>query len=161
MSNNNGPSGEMIVIFAVLSILLMVIQFILMMIAFAAIALTAYMTVISLFCWNKPQIIHGELITVEEARGFILRGLLGAFLAFVATQFFFKQPLTEDEVFFAMLMGYIAASLGIEILTELDRQEKEKQAPPPTVEYLPPIEQPKAVDPPPFKFASWEDEDLR
>lgn len=161
MSNNNGPSGELIVIVAVLSLIVWVIQFIAMVIAFAALALTSYMTVISLFCWNKPQIIHGELITVEEARGFILRGLLGAFLAFVATQFFFKQPLTEDEVFFAMLMGYIAASLGIEILTELDRQEKEKQAPPPTVEYLPPVEPIKTIEPPPFKFASWEDEDLR
>lgn len=161
MSNNNGPSGELIVIVAVLSLIVWVIQLIAMVVAFAALALTAYMTVISLFCWNKPQIIHDELITVEESRGFIARGLLGAFAAFVGTQFFFERPLTEDEVFFAMLMGYTAASLGIGILIELDRQEKAKQAPPPTVEYLPPIEPIKTIEPPPFKFASWEDEDLR
>lgn len=58
-------------------------------------------------------------------------------------------------------MGYTAASLGIGLLIELDRQEKAKQAPPPTVEYLPPVEPIKTIEPPPFKLASREDEDLR
>lgn len=47
MSNNNGPSGELIVIVAVFSLIVWVIQLIAMVIAFAALALTAYMTVTS------------------------------------------------------------------------------------------------------------------
>lgn len=139
-----------------------------MMIFLAFLAFVAFLlTIASLFAWNKPRRYGKFVVTPEEARAFVYRGLIGivalpAFAIFCAA--LFNLDLDWDAIMpYLLLAGYVGGSLGIEILFA----DSEQSAPPPAP-YVPP--QPQIPDarralPRPvnqekgFHYASWDDEE--
>lgn len=128
---------------------------------FAFIALV--MTCICFFAWNSPLTIGTWTLGPDEARGFVYRGLIGAFLlaafaVFVAVMF--QIRITDEAVPYILLIGYTLGSLGLEIAMAQDAD----QPAPPNQTIIPPGQQiapPQDYTPPrvPFRFASWDDED--
>lgn len=133
---------------------------------FAVLAFLAVVfTVLCLWAWDEPLTLGKFTIQPEEARAFIIRGLIGMvtlplFAAFCAV--LFKFPIHGPVWPYLFFGGYVLGSIGIEIL-----MAQEEQNAPPTIT-LPAqhIEPPqRAVLPPPspapFRYASWGDEEAR
>lgn len=163
MSSNNNSSPEAIIGFIAIGFFILVLQVIAWIIFLGTVAITAYMTVVALMCWKTPRIIHGELVTPEEAQGFIIRGLLGIFVAFVLTQLYCAIEHTyfsENMTALMMFGGYVVGSVGIGMaIAEYEQEQAKAQAEQASrMEILPPA-------PPPipqqqsFHFASWDDEE--
>lgn len=127
------------------------------------IALMAFvLTLFSIMAWNRPLRVHKIVITPEEARGFVWRGVIGLFAApliLVLCQMFFHWPINWDFLLVFLIGGYCIGSIGIEMLLGKEKREG------PLVEYLPsekaetlaPVHAP-APPREPFRFASWDDE---
>ena len=125
------------------------------------------LTVIALFAWNKPRRIGKTVIRPEDARGFVYRGIAGAFLlpAFcIFLNVFLGIYINGEYLPHLILGGYVLGSLGLEILMHEEGGD-EPQAP--TVidaPSLPQTRQPEILPPPPqepFRYASWDDEDIQ
>lgn len=130
---------------------------------FAVVALV--LTVFSIMAWNKPLRVHKMIITPQEARGFVRRGLIGFFAApilLVFCQKFFGWHINWDYLLAFEIGGYCIGSIGVGMLLG-----EEAASDRPLIEYLPPeqnAEPPAPVNPPviqrePFRFASWDDEE--
>lgn len=159
MSSNNNTSPEAIVFIFVIAIVILILKVIAWIVFLGAIAVTGYSTVIALACWKTPRVIHGELVTPEEAQGFILRGIIGGFVFFLLSRFYCiweHTHLSENVTALIVFIGYAFGSIGIGMALE---EQKKAEAAQPPVEILPPA--PPPVERPPFHFASWDDEDLQ
>ncbi|MGZ2439390.1 hypothetical protein [Sinorhizobium medicae] len=160
-SNNNDNSG------AAMAIGVVVAAAYVMAIAFAVVivVLAIVLTIIAFMAWNRPLRVGKMVITPAEARQFVWRGWIGFWalpFALALGNIFLGWPINWDYLFYYMLAGYCAGSIGIEMLFG----DEERQGP--LVEYLPP--QPQIPPPPkqpelpaprrePFRFASWDDEE--
>ncbi len=158
------------------------------MIAVAAmLALSAIVfTFLALIAWNNPLYLGSETLKPEEARAFIYRGLFGAAAAPILTflvWLFLDRHAFDWEIYALSAgvgyvlgsgVGYVLGSVGIEILAAMDEAERISTRPvaspskPPALspaqsKALPAPPQNVLPAPPkkPFRYASWNDEELR
>lgn len=165
MSSNNDEKSAVIMVVAFIGAVMMAIAiFIMALLAFAAFVLT----ILSIFAWNRPLRLGRIVITPEEARGFVYRGIAGAllvpaFLAFMTL--LFDLNIEWSYLLHFMLAGYVGGSIGLEIL--FAQEEPQGGGP---VHYHPappaipaPTRQTMLAPPeaPPFRYASWDDEEGR
>ena len=164
MSQNNGNDTS-----AIGFGLVLVGAFMIAMMAFLyAIAVFAAF-VLTLFClcaWNGGLTLGSWRLEQEEARAFVGRGLIGAFVVPVFLMFcevLFGIRIQPEYWLHIVLGGYAAGSLGVEMM-EAQAAEEQRQA----AELLPPAPPPAQIAPPkgfipeqpaPFRFARWDDEE--
>jgi hypothetical protein len=164
-SKNDDTSGLAFMIAIVGGAAICLAVFIVMALTFLAFVLTIF----ALVAWNERLQIGNTVIEPWEARAFVKRGLLGAFLLpfFLAfMDIVFGAAINWQHWFYFMLFGYVAGSVGIEILIAQENQEAA------TPLYQPPFQQSMVAPPPapqalpapakpaePFRFASWDDEE--
>lgn len=121
-------------------------------------------TIFSLLAWRRPLRMGTVTLFPHEARAFVLRGLAGTLLvpAFVvfASAFFGVTFNWHAYWQYLILGGYLAESVGIEVLTadEENPQPAILMPHPSTTPSLPP---PDAPDVSIFRFADWDDEEKR
>ncbi|GLQ36795.1 hypothetical protein GCM10007908_04150 [Rhizobium albus] len=158
MSSQNDENKGMIMVLAFVGAML----YALALVAFVVFIIASLvLTVLCLLAWNKPRRLGKEILMPDEARGFVKRGLLGAFLlplcCFVL-ELFTDFRLNPDYLFYVVLFGYALGSLGMAILMANQAgSELTEQTDFPPVQPLappPPQERPQI----PFRFASWDDE---
>lgn len=126
--------------------------------------LALLMTLVALYYMIKPAKDYARAPTPKEARAFIGRGLVGAilfvgFLALIDIMFF--VPVNWNYVFQFAWTGYMAGSLGGEIVLELENPSAPQVLPP--SQTIPPP-RPPVLPPTPhqtFQYASWDDEEAR
>jgi hypothetical protein len=161
--NNDEVNGMMFAIALIGAIIVFMAAVVYAMAAFAAIVLTLF----AIAAWNEPLTLNGNTLQPEEARIFVLRGVVGAvfcpvFLAFCDVLFAMHVNWSLWPHF--VLGGYTAGSVGFMIFCE-NTEEPQNNAQvilppaprlpePPRTIYTPP-------EPKPFRFASWDDEEER
>lgn len=157
-SNNNNEVNGLIFIMAMLvagAILLGVVIYIVIA------TITLGLSIISLFALWKPLKLGKETITPQEARWFLIRGIIGfyVFPLFVSVLAnIMKWRIEADWSIHIMIVGYIIGSLGIEfVLAKLNEEDEEPSkgnvtviAPP-----QPQQEPPRAT----FEYARWDDDE--
>lgn len=165
MSNNNrndeGVAIAMIIGFIGAAVLVVAALFAVFFL-FLAFALT----IAAIFAWNKPRRFGKFILTPEEARGFVHRGLAGAVLIplFIALlDIFLNLHVNWNFLFHFMLAGYVLGSIGVEVMMAEENGGQSHhipdhtQLPAPRQEVLPPPAKPAG----PFRYASWDDEEER
>jgi hypothetical protein len=161
MSQQNDETKGMIMAFAFIGAILYALAI------FALVALTfvsIVMTIVCLFAWNEPRRMGKYVLMPDEARSFVKRGFVGAMLLplfCIFLELYANVRINGDYVVHIALAGYMAGSLGIEIIFADEKGKAE-----PTQTIIPPCHQiapPQQHEPPriPFRFASWDDEDGR
>lgn len=156
MSNGNdeGAEGAMI-----LASILAVVMVIAMAMAVAMTVAAFVLTLVALAAWEEPLTIGDAVIEPEEAQEFVARGVVGAVivpLSLALCSLFGGQVDWSLWPWF-LIGGYVAGSVGVEILTF-----EEKQAAKNSVVPFPPLAPPSALPSPPpepFRFADWDDEE--
>ncbi len=135
------------------------------MMVFAVLAFIAFvLTILSIVAWNSPLRLGKWTIEPEEARSFVRRGLVGAWLVPVFAlfcEFFLNVQINWDYLAYLILGGYVAGSIGLEIMFAKENQQVTMNTNPPPVERMPAPPQ-RYLAPPPqeqFRFATWDDED--
>lgn len=163
-SNNNNDNSAGTGIAVVVGILAMMAIFVFAFFAFLAFLLTIF----CIFAWNKPRTIGKWTLEPHEARGFVLRGIAGMWLLpmFVAfCDVVFSIGVVWDYLPHMMGVGYVAGSVGIEILTaDSNAAPAQTEIIPQSqqITYQPGNSQPSVSqqrEPEPFKYASWDDEE--
>lgn len=161
-SQNNNETNGLAMVFAFAGIALFAMA---VVIAVIACFITFVMTILALFAWNRPLPLGKHILTPEEARSFVYRGLAGAVLVPAFAIFcvvFFNVFIPGDALPYLIVGGYVAGSLGIEALMA---QDANAQAP---IDVMPQSSQSGPAAPPglsaprqPFEYARWDDEDAR
>ena len=167
MAEKNDDSTGMFVVVAFLATGAMVLA----MMAFALLSFFAFvLTILAFWAWNKPRQVGKIIIEPDEARSFVHRGLAGAVLVpmFIAlASSMFEVVINWDYVNYFIVGGYVAGSLGLEMLFAQEQAQAQAQTivpeqkpslerlPAPPRTFLPPQDQE------PFRFASWDDEEPR
>lgn len=123
-------------------------------------------TILALIAWDRPLKIGSQVFTPAEARAFVYRGLLGAFLApsfLIFCAAVFGTPLTGDALLWSLIGGYVFGSVGIEWISAEEARNQPVILPQPVYQAPePPRSLPAPPAPrPPFQYASWDDEDVR
>ena len=160
MASNNNDSGAGTGIALVLAFIgAMAIMFAVFL-AFLAFIFT----VIAILAWNNPLRLGKVVVTPEEARGFVGRGIVGAiglpaFAAFC--EVFLQVSINWDYLMHMMVGGYTLGSLGVEIMMADDERFAAPVTYIPPEPQLPPRPSLPAPEPQPFRFASWDDEEGR
>lgn len=161
MSSQNDDSKGMIMVFAFVGAVFYMMA-IFAMILFTFISLV--LTVICFSAWNRPRRLGNHVLMPEEARNFVWRGINGAFLAplfCIFLELFANIIINADYLPHIIVGGYALGSLGCAIVWA-----EEQSAIEPTQTIIPPSQQIaplRSEEPPrpPFRFASWDDEDGR
>lgn len=161
-SNNNNDSSGIAIVFGLLAAAAYVL---LIAAAVFVMVTTVVLTIIAIMAWNRPLRFHKWVITPAEARDFIKRGLVGAYvlpMLLAAGDLLFGWNINWNYLFYFMLGGYCAGSVGLEMLFGDEEREG------PLFEYLPPQQDVlpppparaslPAPKPEPFRFAEWDDE---
>jgi hypothetical protein len=160
-SQNNNETNGFAVAFAFIGVAIAMAAAI---IAVIACFITFVFTILALLAWNRPLKLGKHILTPAEARGFVYRGLAGAVLVPAFAIFcvvFFNVFIPGDALPYLIVGGYVAGSLGIEVLMA---DGTEAQAPMNVTP--PPPEMPRGLPAPPasrqpFEYARWDDEDAR
>lgn len=124
------------------------------------------LTILAIIAWNKPLRIGPLDIQPDQARAFVLRGLIGAALVpmFIGfTQLVFGLAIDWSFWFYFVLGGYVVASVGVELgLAEEGQSTHASEPAPPqtTLNVTPRLALPKPA-PGPFHYASWDEEEGR
>ncbi|UIN35502.1 hypothetical protein [Methylobacterium oryzae] len=163
----NGKSNEFAFTLALIGAAIYVIAaFILTFALFASLCLT----VLCLFAWNKPLRLFGHILTPEEAREFVGRGILGmvlipSFILFATI--ILRIPISDDVWPFLIFGSYTVGSLSLAFDERDDNDDTSQlqllkgsditsaQAAADTEYQIAPVK-PAA---PPFRFATWDDEE--
>ena len=169
MSNKNDEgSGASI---GILFVIALIGYAFLIAIIIAVICFILFVIGLSLRAWiNGGVWFQGEYISEEAGRAFIVRGLISCFLAplfFVVGRHLTGGSTSLEHWHIIMACGFVCGSFGGEAL---DAFFDPGEAPPPVravQEVLPPLEnhndnptRSARPAPPPFKFASWDDEEI-
>lgn len=166
MSTDNNKDSDVAVVIGFVG----AICAILMMFVFALLAFVAFiLTILAVIAWHRPLTIGKWTLEPVEARTFVYRGLAGSMLVPIFVFFcavLFETPINPDAWSFFVLGGYVLGSIGVEIL--MADQSQSQQSPvvsvyTPPIEHLPPQRsaQPPSLPAPPFRYASWDDEEGR
>lgn len=159
-SNNNNDTG--VIVGFIVAGLAMIAFFIFALFAFAAFVLT----ILAIFAWNKPLRIGRKfVITPEEARAFVGRGIVGmwlvpAFALFVNV--FLGVHINWEYFTHMMIVGYVGGSIGIEVMMAEESGGGGYVEPHHHQQVLPPAPAQKALPPAerdPFRYATWDDEE--
>ena len=135
-------------------------------------------TVLALIAWNRPLYLGSETLEPAEARAFIYRGLFGAaaapVLTFLVWLFLERHAFGWEIYALSAGVGYVIGSVGVEILAAMDEMETVSTKPVTSPSKPPALSQAqvKALPAPspsaspaaskkPFRYASWNDEELR
>ena len=134
--------------------------------------LTLVFTILSLIAWNRPVRAFGQVITPEEARRFIKRGLHGLWMfpyALLLLDYFTSLQINWDYLWVYLATGYVLGSVGMELIPTHDENGQPlieilppDYQPPRQEVLLPPAREPRPTpepEPEPFRFASWDDEE--
>lgn len=135
--------------------------------------ISLYLTILALFAWFRPVQIGDQYLMPEEARIFVLRGVIGAVLvaAFIAfLDFVLGYRIDWSYASWYTVVGYVVGTVGVEILIAESQQSTASD-----VEILPPElpqhqyqdrhqyqHQPRSLprrEAEPFRYASWDDEE--
>lgn len=166
MANNNDNSGAGMA-FALVAAMA---YFMFLIVAAVAGFLTLILTILSILAWNRELRLGKHIITPQEARAFIGRGLLGTLMAPLFVLFcelMFKFQFEWDKFGgYVLFAGYVLGSLGMEFLMAKAREEEEERMRmyPPQRSFTPPQEPQRGLPAPPkepFSFASWDDDEGR
>lgn len=129
------------------------------------------MTFLCLLAWNQPRRFFGQILTPEEAREFVGRGLIGAVVLPVFVLFasvLFRVQVVHDFWIYFVLGGYTGGSLSLGFASE------DAPATPELIDYqraaLPDAarsertidaeyEAVQSSPVQPFRFATWDDEE--
>jgi hypothetical protein len=122
-------------------------------------------TILCIIAWNRPLTIFRQTLEPEEARTFVMCGLVFAVLvpAFIAfVDLVSDVRINWDYWPYFVGVGYVIGSIGIGILMAEDSPSASTaiDITPPQI----PTARPKALprpDAPPFRYASWDDEEER
>lgn len=164
MSQNN-KNDEMTIVIMIFSVIGMVALAFFLMVAAVLGFLCFIMTILSLIAWNRPLNLGRLSIQPEQAREFVLRGLLFALTIpafYIFCGFIFDYPILLEAIGYIALGGYVFGSIGIELM---DEDERTVTAPPatyhpPQQQALPPTQPQRYLPAPePFRYASWDDEE--
>ncbi len=137
------------------------------MVAIALFAVLAFaaliMTVLCFIAWNRQISIGDWELNPDEARAFIFRGIIGAILAPAFIGFcdiVFELQANWSYWPYFVGVGYVLASMGVYIITEADDTTGSNPVDitPPRIPTAPPKGLPRP-DAPPFRYASWDDEE--
>ncbi|QXF12342.1 hypothetical protein [Sphingopyxis terrae] len=158
---SNNQNFELAMLIGVLMIVVAIIQFIATLILIGIILVSGVLTLLSFWAWNQPRTLFGEVITPDEARGFVGRGVCGGFIAFIVGQLYAviqHVNITDNWYALIILGGYFLGSVVIGAAIEEERAKAEASV----QEILPPLAPPPP--PPqftqrPFEFADWKDEE--
>lgn len=157
MSNRNNGDSSAAIAFGVIGMAAVGI-----MILFVGVAgfATFVMTILCLVAWNKPLQLGKWSIEPQEARAFVVRGLIGAALipAFILfADLMFGLEIDWRYWHYFALGGYIGGSLGVELAIQQAGASAPVAQPP---QPLPPsLPNPKPVEQHSFEFARWDDEE--
>lgn len=161
MSSRNDETTGLVMAFAFVGAAFYIaFLFIFALLAF----LSLILTVLALLAWNRPLQIGTMMIEPDEARRFVMGGIAGAaivptFAVFCALLFGFG--IADQAWFYLLIGGYVAGSIGLEILRAEAEQNQPPVYTPPETRLSPP---PPALPPAPsapFRFADWDDEEER
>lgn len=156
--DTSGMAAALGLVFAGLYFLAVVVA-----ILFAIVALV--LTVLSIMAWYRPLRVHKIVITPREARGFVWRGLIGLFavpILLALCQEIFGSHINWEYLLVFEILGYCIGSIGVGMLLGEEAGSER-----PLIEYMPPAPKaepltpanPPVVQPEPFRFASWDDEE--
>jgi hypothetical protein len=123
MSQQNNGNSEAAMAFALIGT--MAIFFIAIIFAIAAFVSFCF-TILCIFAWNDGLTFGKLTITREEARAFVGRGLLGAFLLPMFVVFcavLFDTPIRDDFWIYILIAGYAGGSVGVGMLLHSDAQQ--------------------------------------
>jgi len=173
MANNNDNSGAAAAIGFVAAGAMIAGAFVFAVLTFASIVLT----VVCFTAWNKPIQFCGETLTPDEARAFVRRGLIGAWLVSLFAIFasvLFGIKIRPDWVIYLPIGGYALGSVVVtfhleKAKAEAAQSEAAMQAmlppqPVRTAQTIEPLPSDYAVyqrqaEREPFRFATWDDEE--
>ncbi|MET3414357.1 hypothetical protein [Methylobacterium sp. 1030] len=113
MSANNNDNHGMAVFIGIIGAGFM---FLFAFIFAAAAFFSLCMTLLCLLAWNKPRKFFGQILTPEEAREFVGRGLIGAVVLPVFVLFasvLFRVQVVHDFWIYFVLGGYTGGSLSL------------------------------------------------
>jgi hypothetical protein len=151
MSNEQNNTGGIGLAVAALVVVAVGFFFLLVFIALAT-------TIVAVLAWFTPvQLGRRVVVDPADARRFVGRGIGGSLVAFWSAVFaeaFLGIPINPDYIVHIVLVGYVAGSLGLEILMANDRSV----TPPPST-VMPPSPRTDPGQSKPGRFASWDDED--
>jgi hypothetical protein len=128
--------------------------------------ITFVLTIMAFMAWNEPLTVGSLTITPQEARAFVKRGLVGAWMVPTFCCFVDLLPnvhINWDYLPHLLIGGYVAGSLGIEYLIH-KQNEEQAQAYPLTTPQIAPSPAPNFSPEPTqgeFRFATWDDEEER
>lgn len=183
-NNNQNDTASFALVFGMVGALMAV--FFLMI--YALLLFGAFvLTILCIFAWNKERRLGNLVLTPEEARGFVTRGLIGAVLLpcfAVFCELTFGIRIHPEYLRHLVLGGYALGSLGIAMLMSNEsetegRVELLPPASPPSLPmsgsgaaprthtgFMPPQPRSWTVDAvdqanegPGFRFATWDDEE--
>lgn len=140
----------------------------------AALAITFVLTCLCIGAWFEPYTSDKATIFPEEARAFIVRGLLFCGIAMIVTAWGVEHKdweVSRSGWWLIGLTAYMAGSLGIQVLLSPEladgtpdifpkREIPALPAPSPITIEATAIEVPTAP-PEPFEFGEWDDAELR
>jgi hypothetical protein len=157
-SKNDDTATAAGMIAAALAIMALVAFFILAFLAFV-------LTILCLCAWNSPLRLGKFTLEPVEARGFVMRGVFGAFLLpvfFAFLDIVFGVGINWDLLSSMVIAGYVGGSIGLEILFAEEAQANGAGQQIQTIEHVPAPPTPKVLPPAkpaPFRFVSWDDEE--
>ena len=158
-SNNNQPSGELVVLVGILMLLWEIFKVVFILAVTGAAVFCVCATLLSLYAWNKPRVVGEKTITPEDARAFLSGACTGLAVTFVVVTLIaavLNWNIGGNALAVGGLFGYAAG--GIEAVDALEKKQAQKhkaQILPPLPRTVPP---PPPVNKPPFRYASWDDE---
>ena len=167
MSSRKDDNNELAAVFIILGMIALVVV---AYYAIVALIFTILLTVACLGAWNTPQTYEDRFtIFPDEARAFIVRGLICTVLAllFSAIGIWKRGWKIEPHAWwFIAVGGYVAGSLGIEIIRSRELADGTPDIfplraiplpPPPVIEAEAVDVTPPEAEPEPFHFAEWDD----
>lgn len=173
MSNRERDNGE-VMIFAIIMCAILAI--------FAAIYAyfffyTLILTGACIYAWNEPRDFNNSTIFPDEARAFVIRGVVACVIALIVTKIgvdHYRWKVTEGGWWFIAVTAYMGGSTFIESLRsptdaagDPDFFPKRHIPPPIVAQPMGPIIEASAteitqeVEEQKFTFADWDDDEVR
>jgi hypothetical protein len=95
---------------------------------FVAALVSLFLTIVCIFAWNEEREIFGETLMPQEARGFIIAGIIGAVVVGVFGAFMYENDmLLEDNRGWMPLIGYVFGSLSWAVWYAKQPEEEEQR----------------------------------
>ncbi|WP_424814523.1 hypothetical protein [Roseococcus sp. YIM B11640] len=157
MSSRDQDDSNGIGLAVVAGVVLFIAALLFALAAFFAIVVTIFCA----FAWNQPLSLGKFTLKPEDAQAIVLGGFCGAMIIpmfAVFAEMLFRMELHPDVWRFLLVGGYTLGSLGM-LYVQWNQKTFAEPVSEPMMEVLPPEPMRPTVAPPPFRFASWDDEE--